>query len=532
MAHSRGGAGVTSVESELRETLAERERLRDTYWDERDPIADDRLRWRAHSFRHTVHCLPGQEILELGSGSGRFTRALVHATRGENPITAVRFQDDGERPRTGTEVEHVCATDLDAIPVGKQFAFIVGNDLLDRRSTAAVLQLAHELLAPGGELVVYESNPWNPLLELRRVVLRLVGRPDPRCLLNRTQLYEQVSEIGFVRVFAVFNDFLYAPLTRSLVWMLRDVSVLLENAPGVRTLAGSILLHAQRPPRRRPSPAVSLCEHAALHRRVSIVVPCHDEEHNVEPLVQELLALYGDYVHEIVLVEDNSRDRTRDVILALAAREPRVRPILRDPPGGVGLALRDGLRAATGKWVLTLDCDFLHLCPELRDLFDAAASGYDVAVGSRFSRQSVLLNYPFAKIVANRAFHWLARIVFWRRFRDLTNNLKLMRREVVEELDLHEPGFAVNAETGLQPLLGGWRFLEVPISWVGRTSDQGTSSFRLARVGRGYARVLWHLWLARALRGGRYRRLARRFAAQETVRQAEPAAFPTTADGP
>ena len=55
-----------------------------------------------------------------------------------------------------------------------------------------------------------------------------------------------------------------------------------------------------------------------------------------------------------------------------------------------------------------MDCDFQHLLPEFRELFDAAAAGYDVVIGSRFSRHSVLLNYPFTKIFANRAFHALA----------------------------------------------------------------------------------------------------------------------------
>ena len=68
-----------------------------------------------------------------------------------------------------------------------------------------------------------------------------------------------------------------------------------------------------------------------------------------------------------------------------------------------------------------------------------------MVVGSRFSRHSVLLNYPWLKIIANRAFHVLAQLILLARFRDLTNNLKLIRRETVENLILLEPGFAVNA---------------------------------------------------------------------------------------
>ena len=155
--------------------------------------------------------------------------------------------------------------------------------------------------------------------------------------------------------------------------------------------------------------------------------------------------------------------------------------------------------------MLTMDCDFQLLLPEIADLFDEVVKGCDVVVGSRFSRHSVLLNYPFGKIVANRGFHLLARVLFRRRFRDLTNNLKLLRREVVEELHLLEPWFAVNAETGLQPLLMGYHVKEVPISWINRTPDMGVSSFRLAQVGWGYWRVLGRLWLRSCLGIGAYR---------------------------
>jgi len=168
------------------------------------------------------------------------------------------------------------------------------------------------------------------------------------------------------------------------------------------------------------------------------------------------------------------------------------------------------LQVAVGKYVLSLDCDFQHLLPEIRDLFDSIVEGYDVVVGSRFSRHSVLLNYPLTKILANRAFHTFARIVLMAGFRDLTNNLKLMRREVVRELVLREPGFAVNAEIGLQPLLMGYRVKEVPISWIGRSVEMGVSSFRILKAGGGYWRTLYRLWLWRFLRAGPYRALGYR----------------------
>jgi hypothetical protein len=123
------------------------------------------------------------------------------------------------------------------------------------------------------------------------------------------------------------------------------------------------------------------------------------------------------------------------------------------------------------------------------------------------------------KIVANRGFHAIAQILLLRRFRDLTNNLKLIRRDIVEKLHLIEPGFAVNAETGLQPLMMGYNIKEVPISWINRMPDMGSSSFKLMRVGGGYWRVLLYCWLRCALAIGPYRKLDTGGNARSTFRE-------------
>lgn len=479
--------------NQFMESLAAREEFRERYSRQRDPIQDDRLLWRAQSLRHIAHLLPGETILELGAGSSAFTRQLHNVSRGDNPITAVSFHplpDPG--PSESTRVEYIHAGSLPGALEGRTFDLVVAIDLMDERNCAPLLQLIFKLLKPGGQVVLYESNPWNPVLRIRRRLLRWFGRTDVRRLLSRPRLYELLSEVGFTRILTVYNDFVYAPLNRPLVWLLRNVSILIENLPGFQTLAGSILIYGQRPGVRSVT-AISLYEHEWLRQAVSVVIPCHNEQMNLRPLVSRIVDMYGEYLHEIILVDDNSTDDTAAVIRSIAAECLLIKGVFRKPPNGVGLALADGYRAASGKYILSMDCDFTHLLPEIRDMFDAAAKGYDVVIGSRFSRHSVLLNYPFQKILANRGFHVLAQIAFHRRFRDLTNNLKLMKREVVESLKLSEPHFAVNAETGLQPLLMGFSLCEVPISWINRTPDMGVSSFRLAQVGGGYWRVLRRL---------------------------------------
>ena len=337
----------------------------------------------------------------------------------------------------------------------------------------------------------------------RRAVNSLLRRPYVQALLSRTQLYELLSEIGFIRVSARFTDFVYPPLapTPGMARLMRNASVLLENMPLVQSLAGRIVLHAQRPPRNVTRAAVSLCGHTMLRNAVSFVIPCHDEAMNLPPLIEGLLSHYGDYVHEIVLVNDNSHDGTAALIDRLAADDHRIIAVHRAPPNGVGRTLRDGYAAASGRWVMSMDCDFQHLLPEMEDMFDAAADGADVVFGSRFSRRSVLINYPFGKIVANRTFHILANLAIrLGGLRDVTNNLRLMRGDLAKQIIINEPWFAANAEIGLQLALMGGVVREVPISWINRTFDMGQSSFKVLKSGAGYARVLWRF--ARATRFG------------------------------
>ena len=201
-----------SADKPLIEVLAQREEHRDRYFRERDPIGEDRLRWRAQTFRHLVHLLPGQTILILGAGQGLLAAPLAKMTRGENPITAVTFDPEVRRPEhLPASVEFLQATSLPGPLENRRFDFVAGIDVMDDRNSAWLLTSIQRLLEPGGQMVLFESNPWNPLLSFRRALLRLIGKRDPRRLLSRTRLYELISELGFIRVFAVHTDFVYAP---------------------------------------------------------------------------------------------------------------------------------------------------------------------------------------------------------------------------------------------------------------------------------------------------------------------------------
>jgi dolichol-phosphate mannosyltransferase len=484
--------------------IVSREQASDRYWSRVDTISETRLLWRAQTVRHMFHLLPGESILVLSCGSGTIVPALAEVTRGQCPITAVTFDpttDFAALENAFPQVEKVRLSGFPGELAGRQFDYVVAINVLEAKHAATLLAEVRKLLRPGGQLLFFETNPWNPVFRVRKLLsswLPLLRRGDERVLCGQIQLYELLSEVGYVSVGATFYDFLYPPIPRWLMFPARNLTLILENIPLVKNLAGTILVHAQNPPRGLPRPAVPLADRPELRGAVSVVVPCYNEEMNIGPLVEGLLKHYDAYLHEIILVDDNSRDRSRQIMERLAAFDPRIRPVFRTPPNGVGRALADGLKHVTGRYVLLMDCDFLHILPELREIFDAAAKGADVVLGSRFSRESVLINYPIQKILCNRSFHILLNLLFCRRVRDLTNNLKLMRREVAENLDLEAAWFAANAETGLKPLLMGYKVRSIPVSWINRTPEMGQSSFSLLKNGLGYAKVLASLaWRTR-----------------------------------
>jgi dolichol-phosphate mannosyltransferase len=476
----------------LESNLREMEQTREVYWRRYPATSPVKLRWRALTVRHCFHVLPGESILELGAGSGLWTEHLARTLRGENPITAAVFSpefrtqaDARQLPNTRVElVERL--SDLPA----ESFDYVVGTAILCHRLYAENLAALYRLLKPGGQLLFFEANYWNPQVFLKNA-FKPLGRwtGDAACQvgMRKFDLMRQASHQGFTHVEVVPYDILHPLTPPAMIKSLQSIAFILEHAPGLRELCGTLYIWLAKPGT-RCRPQVTLATRPELRDAVSVVIPAHNEEMNVGPLIDRLLSLYSNYIHEILVVDDNSTDRTAAV--ARANVDARVRVIQRKPPNGVGRALRDGYAAATGRYVLTLDCDFEMLVPELRDLFDVVADGSDGAIGSRFSHESVLINYPFFKILCNRAFHVLVKLTLLSHVRDISNNLKLYRAEILKDLQIEEPHFAANVETGLKPLLAGYDIREVPVSWINRTVGMGTSSFRIAGVAPGYARAL------------------------------------------
>lgn len=484
------------------------ERSRERYWLRYPNTSPVKLRWRALTVRHCFHVLPGESILEFGAGSGFWTEHLTGVLRGENPITAAVFNSDLADLASSKNLPNckiVRVNDLAKDLPAESFDYVVGTGILCHDLYPQNLRALQRLLKPGGQLFFFEANYWNPQVFLKNHVGPL-GRwtGDARCQvgLRKFKLMHMTSQAGFTQVEVIPYDIIHPLTPRFLVSWVQSLAFMLEHAPVLREVCGTLYIWAKKPGDAEARRAhVNLATHRSLFGSTSVVAPCHNEEMNVAHLVDSLVDMYGDYLHEILIVNDNSTDRTAEVTREVMKRQPLVKLVDRTPPNGVGRALRDGYAAATGRYILTMDSDFVQILPEFRDLFDVIAAGHDGAIGSRFSHDSVLINYPFFKIVCNRGFHLLVNLLLPARVRDISNNLKLMRREILQNLEIEQDHFAANAETGLKPILAGYDIVEVPISWINRTAEMGSSSFRIVKVAPNYFLALlhtvWNIWRGR-----------------------------------
>jgi SAM-dependent methyltransferase len=455
--------------------------------------------------RHCFHILPGETILELGAGSGLWTEQLAEVLKSRNPITAAVFNDDLTSSLEQKQLQNVkvvnVVRDLSTAFAPETFDYIIGTAILCHNEYAQNLRALMTLLKPGGQILFFEANHWNPQVLIKNTVPAIghwAGHAGCQAPMRKYKLMKTASHAGFTNIEVIPFDIVHPRIPRKLIQALQSFSYIAEHAPLIRELCGTLYIWAKKPGGMETRSPVDLAEHSCLFGSTSVVVPCHNEEMNIARLVRALLGFYGAYLHEIIIVNDNSQDGTAEVTREVARFDPRVKLVNRSFPKGVGLALRDGYAAASGRYILSMDCDFLHIVPEFRDLFDAVARGRDGAIGSRFSYESMLINYPFPKIVANRAFHALANLMLPIHARDLTNNLKLFRADILKQVVIEQPHFAANAETGFKPVLAGYDIEEVPISWINRSVGMGTSTFKVVSVAPGYfAALISILWRGR-----------------------------------
>jgi glycosyltransferase involved in cell wall biosynthesis len=203
--------------------------------------------------------------------------------------------------------------------------------------------------------------------------------------------------------------------------------------------------------------------------RLSVVMPVYNERGTVEEIIRRVLAV--PLRVELIVVDDGSTDGTRD-LLGQLQQELGFRLVLQVRNQGKGAALRSGFREVTGDLVVIQDADLEYSPEELPQLIELICEGRaDVVYGSRFlGRHRVFL---FSHYLGNRVVTLLTNILYNTMLTDMETCYKVMRAEIVREMDLRSNGFGIEPEMTAKIFKRGHRVYEVPITYDGRGYDQG-----------------------------------------------------------
>ena len=218
-----------------------------------------------------------------------------------------------------------------------------------------------------------------------------------------------------------------------------------------------------------------------LREKLSIVLPAYNEERYVASVIEAVLAKPLKIDKELIIVESNSSDRTRDIVRSFEGR-PGVRVVLEDRPRGKGHAVRTGLAAVTGSIILIQDADFEYDIGDYDALLEpilqrrthfvlgSRSLGLDDWKVRRFA------NNPLKGLLMNLAQVGFAKtfnLLYQQRTTDVNTMFKVFRRECLDGMALEGNGFELDIELVCKLVAAGYAPLEVPVNYVSRGFDEG-----------------------------------------------------------
>jgi dolichol-phosphate mannosyltransferase len=240
-------------------------------------------------------------------------------------------------------------------------------------------------------------------------------------------------------------------------------------------------------------------------RLLSVVIPARDEEGRVGATVEHLyveLRLHG-IAHEIVVVDDGSRDATWTVLQQALSRVPTLRPVQNTGDHGFGRAVSFGLDQAQGDAMVIMMADESDDCRDVVRYWQVLNEGWDAVFGSRFVRGAGVVDYPLHKLFLNRLANLFLRIIFNAPLNDFTNAFKGYRRSVIEGCrPFLAPHFNLTIEIPLKTIVRGYSWTVIPITWRNRRS--GVSKLRIREMGSRYLFIALYCWLEKYFSRGDY----------------------------
>ncbi len=209
--------------------------------------------------------------------------------------------------------------------------------------------------------------------------------------------------------------------------------------------------------------------------------------------------------HEILVIDDGSTDSTQSVLTEIGQEIPELVSLYNDGENGFGRAVRLGLQEFSGDAVAIMMADLSDSPQDLVRYWQKLQEGHECVFGSRFMPGGQAIDYPKAKLVANRVVNTAIRYAFKIPCNDITNAFKIYRREVIEGCrPFISPHFNLTVEIPLKAVIRGFSWATIPISW--RNRSKGVAKLKLKEMGSRYFFIVAYLWLEKYFSRGDYRR--------------------------
>jgi dolichol-phosphate mannosyltransferase len=240
---------------------------------------------------------------------------------------------------------------------------------------------------------------------------------------------------------------------------------------------------------------------------LSVVIPARDEQECIASTIEHLhveLRL-RDVPHEIIAVDDGSRDNTWQILTGLRSKLSELRPVQNTSQHGFGRAVTRGLDEAKGDAVVIMMADESDDCRDVVRYWQKLNEGYECVFGSRFMKGGGAIDYPRLKLILNRAANLFVKILFNISLNDTTNAFKAYRKAVIDGCrPLISPHFNLTVELPLKAIVRGYSWTTIPITWRNRRT--GKAKLAIREMGSRYLFVCLYVWLEKYFSRGDYRK--------------------------
>lgn len=211
--------------------------------------------------------------------------------------------------------------------------------------------------------------------------------------------------------------------------------------------------------------------------RLSIVIPCYNEKNTINQILAEIAEVdLGKTKKEILIVDDGSKDGTREILKNLAQKDKSIKLLFQKTNQGKGAALKRGLLASTGDVVVVQDADLEYDPQDYKRLLYPIERGHaDVVYGSRFIGGEPHRIIYLRNKIANKFLTFLSNALTGLNLTDMETCYKMMRGDLVRELakDLKAQRFGFESEITARIAKHGARVYEIGISYYGRSKEEG-----------------------------------------------------------